>query len=247
MHGNYIISYNYWTANDKLPSWVVRSMAQDRRGYIWMCSPKAFFSFDGRQFKTYQFPDYDVKELVEMSEVDAEDRIWLQVKNSSGKDRILVFHTISGALNDLSILGAPAHVVASASSFVATDDFFFVTTRESEVWKYDGEWALYTKLSCSTCKFFPATENKHWEIGVGHSSIKLYDQNGAFKDFSSPGLEPDYVFGIDGKMQLWARKYLALNEDKEVLPVLVGEDQSLDFNACYDSRFDAPKIPSWVI
>lgn len=75
------LNYIHYTTFDGLPSQVVYSILQDKKGFIWLGTTNGLCRFDGKTFKTYTtddgMPDNEVLHLAE----DKNGRIWLSLFN----------------------------------------------------------------------------------------------------------------------------------------------------------------------
>jgi len=239
VYGDYILSYSHWTEQDGMPSWVVKSIIQDKRGYLWFLTPTGIFRFDGHFFKEYSLGRYRPGDDVVSMAIDEADRLWLLVKAPNTKRKILLLNTHTGELSDLSVLNAPTSVLKNVEYFTATQQGFDLQTYQKEVWRYDGTWSLKTTLACESCYFLPASGGNFWITDLNRTYLKLCNADGIVKDYSDAGLDY-YYYGlfVDNKTRLWACAYPFYKDMVASKPIYITEEGNLDSTAYDHVQFD---------
>ncbi len=72
-----IIPFKNYTVRDGLPSNRINSLAQDKKGFLWLATESGLTRFDGYNFHTYSILDGLRDNRVECVMVDAYDAVWV--------------------------------------------------------------------------------------------------------------------------------------------------------------------------
>jgi diguanylate cyclase (GGDEF)-like protein len=97
-----------WTAEDGLPQITVLTLAQDRRGYLWVGTQNGIARFDGRRFNTFNRANTGLDLTMPTSSLaDAEGTIWFGTPRGLLRQR-------DGEFSELELAGRPLGVSALA-------------------------------------------------------------------------------------------------------------------------------------
>lgn len=184
--GKKMLHISCWRPSAGLPTWLIRSMAKDKRGLMWMATDVGLVSFDGKQFQTHplNIPEVQNSNLCRVL-VDHQQNIWLFFYET---DSISIH--VYDPIKDLSFswakyTGQQMHFAKIARSSICTvhDTIWLLDpkSRKGGFIDLNGKWNQVfedTEPNAGSMLYYPAGTGLFWSFDRVQQEIRLKDAHG---------------------------------------------------------------------
>lgn len=132
-----LFAARHFTTKDGLPHRRVTSIAQDRRGFIWLGTPQGLVRFDGHGFMTLTSSDGLASDAVRAVVTDRRGMLWVNFLN--GMLDVLDPMTLRAMPLGTYLDDVPEEALGTVAEIISLDDGTVVYLRNDELFWFTGE------------------------------------------------------------------------------------------------------------
>lgn len=251
---DYIVTKQYISMEDGLPSREVSCAVQDKDGFMWFGTSNGLARYDGKSFKVYNLEkDGLYGNIIDYLAIDDANRLLIYYRPSVfstlnernvKKDKFQVFDLNSYIFKSLSAAFPDMPFKSSDIEMIGGDNprnLFFLTSAPYKIWQYNSKNRFH----------FRGNLRNFDTVKVGTNANLNFFRNSIFQNdcaiVGGFGNESHYFISMDTLIPFTSRgkydEYLSLNKDKEIQ--VYNSSQKIHAENCVEERFakEKPKTP----